>query len=190
MSKNNILAVDPSLCNFGMVVFKPNKIKPEILEISLITTERNTKYIKSEDAMIRVKKIYKKMKELILKYNVVSLVYEMPTGSQSASSALSAGLVKGALASIIQEYGLIDNYVMPIAIKKVITGSGSASKKSMMEAIAKIYPKSITQFKSNRTKHTIIEERVKKSYEHIADAIAVMLSCLDTNAYKTALLLQ
>lgn len=177
-----ILAIDPGLVNFGIVVLN----EEGIIHYTKVIQSNKTKDKKvsvASDYVSRICAIMDEIKKVSLRYPLTEIVAEMPPFAfQSANAAISLSI--GA-ATIVATHVLLDlpvSYASPRRVKEYFTGDPNADKKAMMFKCCHIYDWEIT-YKTVKQKNKparsdpiywVRGEKLSAGYfEHIADAIAV-----------------
>ncbi|WP_140335309.1 hypothetical protein, partial [Vibrio parahaemolyticus] len=136
MKKLKVLALDPSLQNFGMVKGFididdddfPFTIEQMVLQESKGADKKTAKVVrKNSDDIRRAKSLHKALHEMLKDVNMVFV--EVPVGSQSARSMASYGICVGIIASINKP--MIQ--VTPTEVKLAAVGCKTASKQDMID---------------------------------------------------------
>ena len=152
MQNKIILGIDPGtlICGLGIIKIENNSEKLVHFEI--------VKNNPSLEMPIRLKNIYTKINELILKYKPDEVALETAFYSKNAQSALKIGQARGVamLATAINNLKLTE--YTPKEIKKSVVGTGSASKEQV-------------QFMTMQ----FLEIKKKPKYFDATDALAVAI---------------
>jgi Holliday junction resolvasome RuvABC endonuclease subunit len=171
----NVLGIDPSFRNFGVVAAQTNGKIVRVRQMMLIRPEsKKTKNVRrSSDDLQRAGQIVRAMAPL---YNSSRLIIaEIPSGSQSSRASLSSGICLGLLASaplpIIQ--------VTASEAKVIACGSKNASKRDMMDWAYEKYPD--LDWMTYKRKGEIIKSDTN---EHLADAIAIIHAGIETDQFR------
>ena len=131
-----ILALDISLSELGIAVFdtQGKLIHGECVITKPIKKKFNTRIMDSDH--LRVKEIALRLKELHEQYHFKGIVAEVPPGgTQSARSAATLGLAKGAIWTFATLFNLpFENY-SPQEAKKAATGKIYAAKDEVAKAV-------------------------------------------------------
>ncbi|TOK05746.1 hypothetical protein CGI28_24500, partial [Vibrio parahaemolyticus] len=136
LKKLKVLALDPSLQNFGMVKGFididdddfPFTIEQMVLQESKGADKKTAKVVrKNSDDIRRAKSLHKALHEMLKDVNMVFV--EVPVGSQSARSMASYGICVGIIASINKP--MIQ--VTPTEVKLAAVGCKTASKQDMID---------------------------------------------------------
>jgi Holliday junction resolvasome RuvABC endonuclease subunit len=162
MSHINVLAVDPSLANFGMAYLRVelSSLEISITGLSLIETEkRSNKTVRQNSDDLR------RAQEIVQRFHAAAAgntvcFAEIPTGAQSARAMYAFGLSVGVLASC--PIPLIQ--VQPFETKLATVGTKTASKEEMIEWAVEKY--STAPWLRHGGK-------IVNKNEHLADAVAI-----------------
>jgi len=171
--KGRLLSLDISFTNTGWTVFE----KGTIIACGNIVTEKSkhkTLRVSSDDNM-RTASFARQLHDIILEYDVVGVVGEMPTGGSKSSKAAKCMAKASAIVVTVCELMLVPTeWTDPKSVKIALTGKETATKLQMMAAARKKY----------KGKGDHLFPKAKKYFEHIADSIGVY------EASKTGLLVK
>lgn len=127
-----LLAIDPGIEKVGYSVFEKNfKKRPSYryLTSGLIKTSR------SNTLEIRLKKIYDDLKQLIDKHKPNLIVLEQLFYFKNAKTVISVAQAQGVIRLLAAQNNLSLKLLTPLAIKQIITGYGTADKKSVQKML-------------------------------------------------------
>jgi Holliday junction resolvasome RuvABC endonuclease subunit len=147
-----IMALDPSFTHTGVAILKDGKL----IHVECIITKPISGYKITDSNIQRGVIISDTLNRIINEYNVSTIFFEMPTGSQSAKASRGLAHVVGIVQGIISSYKMKWNYCLPMAVKKAY----GQTKEKVMQRVKAQYPG--FEF-----------PKQKGRFEHIADAIAV-----------------
>lgn len=153
-----ILCLDPSLTAFGYSVLQGRTI----LEVGCIKTESSSSKLrirKGDDRMRRVSEINHVLLGIIHKYNIGYIIAELPHGSQSASAAISMGLVSAIAQTIADTLDIGIEWFSEGDAKHCLLNKQSATKQAIIEVIDTLYDVPWTD--------------IKYKDEAIADSLAI-----------------
>lgn len=175
--KIKILAVDPSLRNFGMARFVYDMATAELdlRWMSLIVTEKDQdkKIRRNSDDLKRAQTIYASLWKEALTADFV--MAEIPSGAQSARAAYGFGMMVGLLAGcqkpIIQ--------VMPSETKVAAVGRKTASKEEIINWAVEKYPNG-DWIRIKRKGEMVLTD----ANEHLADACAIAEAGIMTDEFQ------
>jgi len=184
-----ILGLDPSYRCFGWSVFEIVNGTNRLLDTGLIETEKQSKRRNisvSDDDLRRADSLAKNLFDLLAKYQVVGVAWEIPGGSQSASSAKGLGIVKGIVTTTaVAHPNILFQGVAPADVKDVV-GSKTATKQQVFDYVQSLYPYYTDWPTSKNGK----QFRVAGKLEHIADSIAVFLAVLNSSEPSSRTMVQ
>jgi Holliday junction resolvasome RuvABC endonuclease subunit len=96
-------------------------------------------YAFAQDA-IEVAGAFRQFSSLIDARGVQALLVELPHGSQSAAAAKSAGYAVGIMGCLSACHDLPMDFVTPQRVKKLASGSASATKRQMIDRACELAP--------------------------------------------------
>lgn len=174
----DVVGLDPSMSNFGMVRGRLNIVTGtfSIIDIQLTTTapdNKNKKKVrKNSDDLERARKLQEAMKSFSEHCDLVCV--EIPVGSQSARAMASYGMCIGILSSI--DVPLIQ--VTPTEVKLAATHNKLATKADMIKWATELYPKAgwLTRTVKGKQEFT-------NANEHLADAVAAIHAAVRTEQF-------
>ncbi|KLV10225.1 hypothetical protein [Photobacterium ganghwense] len=175
--KLDIIGLDPSMSNFGLVkgVYDIETGKVEIRDMILTETKKgsNKQVRQNSDDLRRATEIVRASKHHIQQASVVFA--ELPVGSQSSRGQTNYGVCLGILASI--DKPLIQ--ITPNQIKKLVGGKLTTSKQEVIEWAMERHPEApwLTQKRKGET-------IVLGKNEHLADAIAAIYVGLQEDQFR------
>ncbi len=184
LKKLKVLALDPSLQNFGMVKGFididdddfPFTIEQMVLQESKGADKKTAKVVrKNSDDIRRAKSLHKALHEMLKDVNMVFV--EVPVGSQSARSMASYGICVGIIASINKP--MIQ--VTPTEVKLAAVGCKTASKQDMIDWATQAYPDAGWLTVKRNGKSVLTAKN-----EHLADAIGAVHAGILTDQFIQA----
>ena len=175
----NVLGVDPSLSNFGLVeaTIDIETLDIVITSMRLVETEneKGKQVRQSSDDLRRAILIHKAFSKAYV--GKIFVISEIPSGSQSSRGSLSNGAclmaIAGSPVPVIQ--------VTPNEVKMVSVGKRNASKAEMIEWATSKYPR--LDWFTHKSKGKII---CGNKNEHLADAIATIHAGVKTDQFLLA----
>jgi Holliday junction resolvasome RuvABC endonuclease subunit len=173
MDKIDIVAIDPSFRNMGMVKATYDGLI-EVTDYRLEHTERASEGTRSADDWQVALKLSRALQAYTEDADVV--IMEQPVGSQSARSAWTLGITLGVLTSI--QCPVIT--LTPRQVKYAFTGDRKADKGKMIETAIRKFPAVRLPHYGKKGK-----ERINMGQaEHIADALGVLYTGVKTRDFK------
>jgi Holliday junction resolvasome RuvABC endonuclease subunit len=181
MNEYNIVAIDGSLCNFGISVISYNEDTNTLGTVRTMllseTAPDNTKGAKrSLDDLKRFNQHWTTINDVINKYECKFAIAEIPSGAQDARAAFAFGGITSMMACL--PIKLVP--VTPLEAKAV-TGIKHADKEDMIAWAYDKYPLA-DWFLSKRSNKMDIKTPaglyLQNKNEHLADSIAVAFAGL------------
>lgn len=175
----NILGIDPSLRNFGLVnaVLDTETMKFQIKKMNLVKSEDSAKaqktVRKNSDDLRRSKLLYEGLQDACKEATFACV--EIPVGSQTSRAMASYGICIGVLASC--PIPLIQ--VTPTEVKLAGTMNKTATKAEMIAAAVAAHPEA--QWLTRKLKGNI---ELVADNEHLADATFAIEAGLKTEQFK------
>lgn len=180
--KMNIVGVDPSLRNFGIVnaILDTDTLEFEVTSMKLVESEDNAKKAKTvrknSDDLRRARLLHEGFQ---LACQGASFAFvEVPVGSQSARAMASYGICIGVLASC--PISMIQ--VTPTEVKLAMTGEKTATKDEMIEAAVKAHPGAKWLTRKSGGQLALLAAN-----EHLADATGAIMAGIRTDDFKNAI---
>jgi Holliday junction resolvasome RuvABC endonuclease subunit len=180
--KINIVGVDPSLRNFGIVnaILDTDTMKFEVTSMKLIESEDNAKKAKTvrknSDDLRRARLLHDGFIEACEDASFAFV--EVPVGSQSARAMASYGICVGVLASC--PISMIQ--VTPTEVKLAGTGIKTATKGEMIDAAVIAHP--YAKWMTRKLKGELV---LLADNEHLADALFAIGAGLNTDEFKSTI---
>jgi crossover junction endodeoxyribonuclease RuvC len=143
MNDSIILGIDPALANLGWGVIRCRSGKLEYVNSGTIKNRDASEIITS-----RLAKITLELERIILEYNPSLVAMEESFINKNAVSSLKLGYARGAIMALIGRHNLNFLEYKPNMIKKIVTGTGHATKDQILYMIKLLIPgiKHITDF--------------------------------------------
>lgn len=178
---NYILALDPGFRSVGFAVLAIATNDVSLVKAGVIRTESSAKkrrVLATEDNMRRAREIYLEIDELTNPrsgaYEVKALCAEAMSFPRNASAAAKVAICWGVIASIVEIQSLPLIQASPQEVKKYVTGKKDASKEEVEAAVCRLLPEASTVISLPKTLK-----------EHAYDAVAVGLTCLNSDIGRT-----
>lgn len=162
-----VLGIDPGYANLGFAAV--NLMHPSgssITEIQLVTTKPSPKKLRlavADDDSRRLIEIEDHLLAFLDKHKPQIISIEDPPWGKSAKAVKCCALMWGAAHGIARNRGLPVVNISAKTIKKVVTGTETASKEDMLDAL--------------KAKHPTFKGWLdKKAVEHVADAVGAAIA--------------
>jgi len=177
-----LLAVDVSFRNSGYSIWRSGTL----VGCGVVQTEKcrdRNMYAFAQDA-IEVAGAFAAFCAMVDAIGIKALLVELPHGSQSAAAAKCSGYAIGIMACLSTRYGLPMEYVTPQRVKKIASGSATATKAEMIEkacALVDVH----RQPSGRSTIYMCAGARFPEGkFEHLADSICLYHAARETNVVK------
>ena len=177
---STVLLLDPAFRNFGWAVMTLGPVEDFICDVGVITTKKADKkqrlYV-SDDNHTCSTHIAQQLQSIVATYCPIFICAEAQQGSKSSKAIQMQGMAWGILSAVAAVNRVPVLQAQPQQVKKALTQRNDASKEEIEAVVCKHY--------------TDLAERVKiikpKSlHEHIYDACAVGIACLNSTEIQTA----
>jgi Holliday junction resolvasome RuvABC endonuclease subunit len=166
MNTLTVIGCDPGFASVGLAAVDLTQSSSKILAIDLIETKPSHKKLRlavPDDDSRRLAEIEDRIMAFFCAHNPAVVAMEDPPWGKSAKAVKSCALMWGACHGISRQRGV---YVINLGaqlIKRTITGSNSASKEEVLDALKKRHP----DFKGWPD---------KLAFEHVADAVGAAIT--------------
>lgn len=176
-----VLGLDISMTNTGWVTaVSDNDGRLFIKDCGVIQTEKletGEDVSNTIDSMRRAAKVHSVLSKVCADHLPIIVCVEAMSWPRNAASAIKMSMAWGAIAPIIVDRPLIE--VGPQEIKKVLTGSRSATKKEVEEAVK-------ARLTHSSTSIPLLEKKIPKKAlrEHCWDALGSILASQKTERWK------
>jgi len=169
MQSSRVIAIDPSLRNWGMALFDSGKL----VDLILVETKNRRKMPKSWSDLYAAREIYEAFSEVCFRFSPDYVVAEIPYGAQSSRGAIAMGVAIGVISTYPEYSELVK--VTPREVKLALTGNANATKQEMIDAAYGLYPEGPWR------KHKLKGEMVltQGSNQHMADAVGAYIAGLN-----------
>ena len=174
-----VTGVDPALRNLGLARAHVDldTLEVQVSLIQLVETERQvTKQVRKSSDDLRRARILQKALNLWCAGSTFAMA-EIPTGTQSASGAMSNGICIGVLASC--PVPIIE--LSPTEVKLASVGIKTATKSEMIEWAMAKHPK--LPWLTRKLKGEVVPIA---DNEHLADAVAAIYAGIATEQFAQA----
>lgn len=138
-----VLGCDPALANFGWALVRLLPRGEEVVAMGVIRTEASDKKVNvlvADDTFRRARQVGTALQHVTERHGAVRAVcYEGLSLPRNASAAAKIGFAFGVLAGAAVQGTWPACGVSPQALKKAVTGSGSATKNAVAEALGRYF---------------------------------------------------
>lgn len=175
-----VMGVDPGLAHMGWGILQLHKTTEKVLALGVIVTEKSTKKLNvlaSDDNLRRARELYRALMLVVSKYEPAAIAIEAKSYPRNASAAAKTSMSWGVLASISESLNLPVCQASPQRVKKCLTGKIKSEKEEVQEALN-------NKFGTQILLDAGIEGIKKSDREHPYDALAVAVTCLDSDLIR------
>lgn len=166
-----ILAIDPGLRNTGWAVMSKHGM---VYDVGLIQTQRRKELRLYMDNSMWMQHIAAELWEVLSHYdNIDQVYYEAKSGSKSAKAASCMAMAQGVVAAFSVGSGAKMDSILATEVKRRLGVQKNAGKMGVADRVVEIVGKPLVGR---------VIEAVGKAFsrqEHIYDAVAIGLACLD-----------
>lgn len=175
------LGIDTGLAHFGYALISfEDPSDPKLLTLNCLQTQKSKQkanVLASADNVRRARELTCCLEPIFSEANIVCA--ESISWPRNASAVGKLGMSWGVAAALAEIHGLPFVAASPQQIKKRMTGSASASKQRVQEAVNGVFP---------RLADFLERARIPQSrHEHPVDAVAAILTCRDSEIMRAAL---
>jgi len=140
-----VLGVDPALCNTGWAVCRSRlegrggrvSVTVEACGVTSPRVPKDERLQAGKDAK-RVADIARQLGDLLRAHSFAAIASEGPGGSQRARSAATSALAWGCVVGLATDHSVPVSIVTPHELKVQATGSGTASKAQVADAMLRL----------------------------------------------------
>lgn len=171
-----ILGVDPGFASLGLAAVELTLQTCAPLAAWVVHTEpsaRKQAVRASEDNVRRCGELATALEAAVTRWSPVALAAETMSWPRNAGSAAKVALCWGVLVAVAHRHGLPLVQASPQDVKRALLGTKTASKEEMIAEVERRWPG--LELSTQATLQ-----------EHAADAVAVVVACLDSPVLVTA----
>lgn len=127
-----LLSIDPGLEKTGYALFDKNKKYSNNFKFLSSGLIKTSKTLHQEERLVI---IYKKLSQLIKKYNPKKIIFENIFFFKNQKTIIPVTQAQGAILLLAGQKKIPLEYFSPLKIKQIITGYGRADKKAVKKMI-------------------------------------------------------
>ena len=176
-----VVGMDPSLRNWGIAhgFYYPEGKRLQLHEVAVIQPEipegkqvrKNTKDIERARQLA--------FKAALAARRAQAVFVEVPVGSQSARAMASYGICVGVLGGLYAQ-DMPCHEITPTQVKLAVTGSKTASKADIIEAMVARYPHLNWPYQNKKGVRSLVMGKA----EHMADAIGAIEAGVHSTSFQ------
>lgn len=197
-----VLGCDTGLAHFGWALVELRRDSEEVIAMGVIVTEpsdKKARVLAACDDFRRGREIASGLAQVLADHDADgenaratkphAVCYEAISLPRNARTSAQIGIAFGTLAALAEQYQLPAHEVSPQALKKALTGSGSATKEQIGRALATRYSLAFTP-EGKRKKgdaagitegRNLLAHLPAGLHEHAWDALGAVVACLRTD---------
>ena len=171
-----VLGIDSGLacCGFAVVRLLPGG--EELVRTWCFTTKLSDRKVgvrAADDVARRARELAAELLRAIAEHRPVALAVESPSWPRNAGSAAKMGIAFGVIFGLAEQHQLPLVMASPMDVKAAMTGRKTAAKDEVVLAVEGRFP-------------DIEWPRQTTLWEHAADAVGVVVACLDSPVLQMA----
>lgn len=179
-----VLGLDPGFASCGWALVRLTPGAEELLAVGVIETEKSAKkraVRSSDDNLRRARELASELDALIAGRGeqVACVAAESQSWPRSAGVTGKIGMAWGVIAALVQRYGLALVQASPQEVKQATAGAKNASKDEVEQFVALW-----AQNRGAEAWRAFLGEHRGTLHEHGADAVAVVIACLDSEVIR------
>jgi len=165
-----VLGLDPGFAALGLAAVDLTPGAERVHRAWVVRTEKAARKVEvraSDDNVRRAREIAAELERAAVEWDPVALVAEAQSWPRNAGASAKVGIAWGLVAALAERHGLPLVQASPQDVKRATCGAKTASKAEVIAAIEARFP-------------DVVWPRQATLVEHAADAVAVVLACLDS----------
>jgi crossover junction endodeoxyribonuclease RuvC len=171
-----VIGLDSGLATCGIAVVRLLPAGEELVAVEVFTSKPSDRKVgvrAADDTARRARELAVVLGTVLEEHRPVAIAIEAPSWPRNAGSAAKMGIAFGVAFGLAEEHDLPLVMATPMDVKVGVVGRKSASKDEVVLAVETRFP-GITWPKQTGL------------WEHVADAVGVVLACLDSEPLRMA----
>jgi Holliday junction resolvasome RuvABC endonuclease subunit len=171
-----VLGIDGGFASLGLSVVDLQPDHERLLDVWVVRTEKSAKKLgvrSGDDSIRRARELAHHVGLAITSHQPGAIALESPSWPRNAGVAAKMGMAFGVIAGLAEKHRLPLVMASPMDVKLAVARSKTATKEDVIAAIERRYP-------------SVTWPSQKTLWEHAADAIGVVIACLDSDALRMA----
>lgn len=171
-----VLGIDGGFASLGLALVELHPTAEVLRDAWVVRTEKSAAKLgvrSADDTARRAREIAHHVGLAIVTHQPVAIAVESPSWPRNAGVAAKMGVAFGVLFALAERHQLPLVMASPQAVKQALCGSKTASKDEVIAEVERRFP-------------NITWPSQTKSWEHAADAVGVVVACLDSDALRMA----
>ena len=171
-----VVGIDSGLATCGIAVLRLLPAGEELVYTGVFTSkpsDRKQAVRAADDLARRARELAVVLSSVLEQHRPIAIAIEAPSWPRNAGSAAKMGAAFGVVFALAQRFDLPLVQASPMDVKKAVTGRKTASKDEVVLAVETRFP-------------AITWPPQTGLWEHAADAVGVVLACLDSEPLRMA----
>jgi crossover junction endodeoxyribonuclease RuvC len=171
-----VLGIDGGFASMGIAAVALGSSSESLHRAWVVRTEKSSAKLgvrSADDTARRARELAHELEAAIAKHRPGAIAIESPSWPRNAGVAAKMGVAFGVVFALAAKHGLPLVMASPQDVKRAVCGSKTASKDDVIGAIELRFPE-------------VEWPKQKTLIEHAADAVGVVLACLDSDALQMA----
>ncbi len=171
-----VLGIDSGLASCGLAVVRLLPAGEELVRAWVFTSKPSDRKVgvrAADDLARRARELAAEVIDALEAHRPVAIAIEAPSWPRNAGSAAKMGAAFGVVFALAQRFDLPLVQASPMDVKLAVTGRKTAAKDEVVLAVETRFP-------------GIEWPRQTTLWEHAADAVGVVLACLDSEPLRMA----
>lgn len=171
-----VLGIDSGFASCGLAAVELQPGGEKLLRTWVTRTEKSDKKLgvrSADDTARRAREIAAEIEVALTTYKPCAIAVESPSWPRNAGVAAKMGVAFGVVFALAEWRGIPLVMASPQEVKKAMCGAKNASKDEIVLAVERRFPE-------------VEWPRLRSTWEHAADAIAVVVACLPSDALRMA----
>lgn len=171
-----VLGLDPGFAALGLAAVDLTPGAERVERAWVVRTEKAARKVEvraSDDNVRRARQLAAELERAVVEWGPVALAAEAQSWPRNAGASAKVGIAWGVVAALAERHGLPLVQASPQDVKRAVAGAKTASKGEVAAAVEARFPE-------------VEWPRQASLVEHAADAVAVVLACLDSPVLQLA----
>jgi Holliday junction resolvasome RuvABC endonuclease subunit len=171
-----VLGVDGGFASMGLAAVALQLDQVLVRRAWVVRTEKSDKKLgvrSGDDSSRRARELAHEVDQAIVTHQVGAIAIESPSWPRNAGVAAKMGISFGVVFALAEKHRLPLVMASPVAVKLAVTGAKVSTKDEVIAEIERRFP-------------GIALPKQKTLREHAADAVGVVLACLNSDALQMA----
>lgn len=171
-----VLGIDGGFASLGLSVVDLQPDQERLLDVWVVRTEKSAKKLgvrSGDDTARRARELAHHVELAITSRQPGALALEAPSWPRNAGVAAKIGVAFGVVFALAEKHHLPLVMASPQDVKLAVVGSKTATKDDVIAAVERRFP-------------DVTWPSTRSLWEHAADAVGVVVACLDSDVLRMA----